>query len=100
MSVSYQPNGEEYRRFTLMDRKQMKSTQVYPDKVKILPSILEKIVMVKLRRGSFDDTELGMWIGTRHLVVYLTKDEYETTRSAANEYTGKQRQKKSADDFE
>lgn len=77
LSVSYKPTGEEYPKQSLLDRKRMKSFALWEGKVTLPQKVQEKKALVKLRRGSFSDSDYGMWIGARHLIVYLTEDEYK-----------------------
>jgi hypothetical protein len=90
LSVGYKPTGEEYPKQSLIDRKRMKSVIVWEDGITIPKKVQEKKALVKLHRGSFADTDHGMWIGTRHLIVYLTEGEYKEIWEKVNGDTREQ----------
>lgn len=69
----------------LMDRKLMKTRSVFPDKIQLPPDVLEKIALVKLRKGSFEDSDIGMWVGPRILIVYVSADEYKQMRNVTDD---------------
>ena len=57
--------------------------------------VLERIALMRIRRGDYTDTPTGRWIGKQHLIIYLSTDEYKGIRSAINGYTGKPRERRS-----
>jgi hypothetical protein len=99
LSVSYTPTGEVYPKHSLLNRRRMVSDSIYVDKVELPQSIKERIALVKLRRGSYAENEQGMWIGRRHLIVYLTKDEYVELKELADANTREQSEEKGTGDI-
>lgn len=78
LSVSLKTNGDLYPRFTLIDQRKQKSTPFHSYKHCLQQSVSEKLALVRIKRGDYDRTSvIGTWIGDRHLVVALDKDEYE-----------------------
>jgi hypothetical protein len=73
----------------------MKTHPLDTGRVQLPASINEKIALVKLRKGSYSDTESGQWIGARHLVVYLTANDYATLLEIIDGDTREQSQKES-----
>lgn len=94
LSVSLKRNGDEYPYYTLIDRRRQKSTRFSSCKHCLQKPVAEKLVMVKMMRGTFDDHIFGSWIGDRHIVVALDKDEYnELLERVSGTDTGKQSKK-------
>ena len=77
LSVSLKLNGDEYPYYTLIDRRKQKSTRFKTYKQCLQKSVVEKMAMIKLMRGGYDHHIFGSWIGDRHFVVALDRNEYE-----------------------
>ena len=78
LSVSTKTSGDLYPLFTLIDRKQSKSTKFNSNKHCLQKSVEEKLALVRIMRGVVDtENVLGTWIGGRHMVVWLDKAEYD-----------------------
>lgn len=78
LSVSLKTNGDEYRYYTLLDQSKQRSTRFDSYKHCLHIDVAEKLALVKIRRGDYDNTNvMGTWIGDRHLIVALDKDEYQ-----------------------
>jgi hypothetical protein len=76
LSVSLKPNGDDYPQYTLIDRRKQRSIRFSIRKHCLQKSVSEKLVMLRIMRGNFDHHFFGTWIGDRHMVVALDKDEY------------------------
>lgn len=90
LSVSLKLNGDEHPYYTLIDRRKQKSTRFKTYKHCLQKSVVEKMAMIKLMRGSYDHHIFGSWIGDRHFVVALDKNEYNELLEKVNGNTGKQ----------
>lgn len=90
LSVSLKPNGEDYPHYTLIDRRKQRSTKFNIYKHCLQKSVAEKLVMLRIMRGDFKDHFFGSWIGDRHMVVALDKDEYIDILERISGNTGKQ----------
>ncbi len=76
LSASLTRKGDLYPHFTLIDHAKMESSRYQFDKHCLPNEIKERIAMMRIRRGDFTNTLLGAWIGDRHFVVALNKDEF------------------------
>jgi hypothetical protein len=83
LSVSLKRDGDYYPKLTLIDKKLCKSNPLYSDDYALPTPIMEKMTLVKLMRGDYKSRYLGTWIGERHFVVALDKDEYNNLLGAA-----------------
>lgn len=97
LSVSLRTNGDLYQHFTLIDQNRQSSKRFDSHKHCLQKSVAEKLALVRIKRGEYDKTNvLGTWIGDRHLVVALDKDEYEYLLGLTyGSDTGKQSQRPS-----
>jgi hypothetical protein len=78
LSVSLKPNGDLYPKYTLIDKQRQKSTRFNCYKHCLQKSVAEKLALVRLMRDVYDNhSVIGTWIGARHFVVALDKDEYK-----------------------
>lgn len=76
--MSLKSNGDQYRYYTLIDQRKQQSTRFDTYKHCLHIDVQEKLALVMIGRGNYDNTNvLGTWIGDRHLIVALNKDEYE-----------------------
>jgi len=89
LSVSLKPNGEVYPHYTLIDRRKQRSTKFSIYKHCLQKSVAEKLAMLRMMRGDFKDHFFGSWIGDRHFVVALDKDEYVDILERISGDTGK-----------
>lgn len=90
LSVSLKRNGDIYPHYTLIDRRKQRSTKFSIYKHCLQKSVAEKLAMLRLMRGDFKDHFFGSWIGARHMVVALDKDEYNDILERISGNTGKQ----------
>lgn len=90
LSVSLRPNGDDYTHYTLIDRRKQRSTRFSIYKHCLQKSVAEKLAMLRMMRGNFDNHFFGSWIGDRHMVVALDKDEYIDILERISGNTGKQ----------
>lgn len=83
LSVGLKRDGDYYPKLTLIDNKLAKSYALYTDNYTLPRHIMEKVSLVKLLRGDYTSRYLGTWIGERHFVVTLDRDEYEALLGVA-----------------
>lgn len=99
LSISFNPQGDVYSRYSLIDRKQMKTNAIHSDRVNVPQIIRERIALVKMQsRETFNVTDLGTWLGPRHLAVYLHDNEYKELKELADADARKQSEEKSTRD--
>jgi hypothetical protein len=89
LSASIQPNGDMYPFYTLIDHTRSHSARFYTDKHCLPNEIQERVALIRIKRGDYSPCSLGKWVGERHFVIVLDKDEYHKLLEIANGYTGK-----------
>jgi hypothetical protein len=78
LSISLKPNGDTYPNYTLIDKRKQKSIKFDTCKHCLQKPVAEKVALMRMMRGKYDPADmLGTWIGPRHFVVALDRDEYE-----------------------
>jgi hypothetical protein len=89
LSASIQPNGDMYPFYTLIDHTTMHSSRFDTSKHCLPKDIQERVALMRIKRGDYSSNELGRWIGERHFVVVISKDEYNNLLEIVDGYTGK-----------
>lgn len=77
LSVSINPNGEEYPVYSLINHVQSTTYAFDSRKHCLQKAVAEKKAMVRMMHGDYSDSVIGSWIGARHFIVALEKSEYE-----------------------
>lgn len=90
LSVSLKPNGDLYSKHTLIDRRKQRSKHFNTYKHCLPIEIAERLALVKLNRADYKGNELGIWIGARHFIVFLSKAEHDLLLEMTNDNTGTQ----------
>lgn len=90
LSVSLKPNGDVYPYYTLIDKRRQKSIKFRTYKHCLQKSVAEKLAVLRIMRGDYTPHIFGSWIGDRHFVVALDKDEYNELLERISGNAGKQ----------
>lgn len=90
LSVSLKRNGDDYPHYTLIDRRKQQSTKFNINKHCLQKTVAEKLAMLRIMRGDYTHHFFGSWIGERHMVVALDKDEYNNILERISGNTGTQ----------
>lgn len=92
VSVSFEESGELRDAFYLLNNAKSECHRITAT---LPPYVLERIALMRIRRGDYTDTPTGRWIGKQHLIIYLSMTEYKSIRSVINGDTGKPRKRRS-----
>lgn len=92
MTVSLDRNGNPYKKYTLIDKRRMKSSAFRSDKHCLPKPVAHKLAMLRLMQGSYEVSIIGAWLGDRIMAVALDKDEYKKLLGMTYGDTGEQGQ--------
>ena len=70
--------------YSLIDNKAGRIFRIDNRKHCLQKSVVEKIAMLRIMRGDYTETVNGCWIGDRHFVVALDRDEYNNLLEMKN----------------
>lgn len=99
LSVSLKPNGDLYPKHTLINRHKQSSKHFDTCKHCLPIEIAERLALVKLARADYRGNKLGVWIGARHFIVFLTKAEHTLLLEMTNGDTRTQSEGSDKEDF-
>jgi hypothetical protein len=76
LSVSYDDIGAMLPEIRVVNSRSNRLFSLFPNRMKLPEYVYERIAFTKILRGIREEGEFGWWIGPNHMLVRLSKDEY------------------------
>jgi hypothetical protein len=81
LSVSYDDNGDMIPEIRAINSRKNELFPLFANRVKLPEYVYERIALTKLLRGTREEGEFGWWVGPNHMLVALSKDEFNALKS-------------------